>query len=152
VGLTNGVLTGNGSGITNVSASLPSATASLTITNLTVGAPIVYTGGTPTLTTNAAMCTAASLDSNANNSRFIITFTIGTGVTFTKFLTINLSGTPPSTNPVYAVMTCCSNAAAAYQSVASTQIISTSSNSISIGSGSVATAAATYSFMVSVFR
>ena len=44
VGLTNGVLTGNGSGITNVSASLPSATASLTITNLTVGAPIIYTG------------------------------------------------------------------------------------------------------------
>ena len=110
VGLTNGVITGNGSGITNVSASLPSATALLTITNLTVGAPIVYTGGTPTITINPNLTNLISsvvLDSNANNSRFNVTITTSSSAQAqsTNYFTINLSGTPPSTNALYVQMT-----------------------------------------------
>jgi hypothetical protein len=110
VGLTNGVLTGNGSGITNVSASLPSATASFTITNLTVGAPIVYTGGTPTITINPNLTNLISsvvLDSNANNSRFNVTVTTSAfgQISNTNYFTINLSGTSSSTNALYVQMT-----------------------------------------------
>ena len=156
VGHTNGVLTGNGSGITNVSASLPSATASLTITNLTVGAPIVYTGGTPTITTNAAtLLSAVSLDANANNSRMLITLTTSASaqVAYSNYFTINLSGTPPNTNNVYAIMTVFSTNAVSVQGQLTFRPVAVTSNSITIGSSSSApTINSTYQYILQVLR
>lgn len=157
VGLTNGVLTGNGSGITNVSASLPSATASLTITNLTVGAPIVYTGGVPTITTNAAVgsVSAITLDPNANNSRFLLTITTGaTPAANSNYFTINLTGTPPSTNPVYVFCSAFSNAIAGSGTAAIRFFpLILTSNSVTFASSSTAPAANTiFPMFVQIIR
>jgi len=154
VGLTNGVLTGNGSGITNVSTSLPSATASLTITNLTVGAPIIYTGGTPTITTNAAtLLSAVSLDANANNSRMLISITTSSATqsAFSNYFTINLSGTPLSTNNVYPIFSLFSTNTSIIQGAPRPLVVT--SNSIIWGSASsVPSVNTTYQYMLQVLR
>jgi hypothetical protein len=158
VGMTNGVLTGNGSGITNVSASMPSGVASLSIGSLSItNAIILRTNSTiPTLITNASSTyiASASIDPSSNDSLILLNFTTaGSTLANGQYFTITLSQPATSTNslivlPMNSINT---NQVATANGTLARFLPNTSSNSFSLWSSSTPPAASfsfTYAFLV----
>ena len=108
VGLTNGVLTGNGSGITNVSASLPSGVASLAIGSLSLTNAIILRTNTslPTLVTNnTSAISTASIDAASNDGLVILNLaTSGNAQNVsTLYFTVTMAQPALSTNPMIVI-------------------------------------------------
>jgi hypothetical protein len=147
VGLTNGVLTGNGSGITNVSASLPSGVASLAIGSLTLtNAIIIKTNSTiPTLVqnVNTTCIPSSSIDPTSNDGLIILSYLAAAGTTMppnSNYFTITLSQPATSTNSLIVIPTANVTLPASGQTIAANSSLNrynvfASSNSFTLASG-----------------
>lgn len=147
VGLTNGVLTGNGSGITNVSASLPPGTVSLAIGSLTLtNAITIKTNSTiPTLVQNVnTTCIPSSfIDSTSNDGLIILSYLAAAGTTMppnSNYFTITLSQPATSTNSLIVIPTANVTLPASGQTIAANSTLNrfnvfASSNSFTLASG-----------------
>lgn len=103
--ITNSTYYGNGVGLTNVTASLPSGVASLAIGSLTLtNAVVSKTNSTiPTLVINVnnASVATATIDPSSNDHLIILRFTTGGNpAASSKWLTITLSQSATSTNSI----------------------------------------------------
>jgi len=147
VGLTNGVLTGNGSGITNVSASLPSGVASLAIGLLTLtNAITLKTNSTiPTLVqnVNTTCIPSSSIDPSSNDGLIILSYLAAGGSTMpanSNYFTITLSQPATSTNSLIVIATANATQPTSGQTIAANSTLNrfnvfASSNSFVLASG-----------------
>lgn len=145
--LTNGVLTGNGSGLTNVSASLPSGVTSLAIGSLTLtNAVTIKTNSTiPTLVqnVNTTCIPSSSIDPTSNDGLIILSYLAAAGTTMpanSNYFTITLSQPAISTNSLVVIATANVTQPAAGATIAANSSLNrfniyASSNSFILASG-----------------